>query len=163
MPILRWSKLRSHCYVVNALKLQRQPSNSRLKGEEVETSIAAILSAEFGTGTLALFEVTSFILPRFAEFKQGRAPGIYVITNGSEVYRVGKSQTNAYKRSLQHFEDNTGGKLAVQKTDELCKVVLITVRTSIPREKYLHWITAFEIFLELNLHPRPSIHSRRIG
>lgn len=75
-------------------------------------------------------------------------PGVYVFYHGDKIWKIGKSNTDAYVRSQQHFRDDTGGTVGngMKKYahDADMKLLLFVVS----HEKDLHWAYALEYFLE---------------
>ncbi len=88
-------------------------------------------------------------------------PGVYVFwKEGNGVIKVGKSQSNAKARALDHIRDNTkngGLEMARLANDPSCHLLLFTV----PRDNDLHWILSLEAFFEWKL--KPAIPSARTG
>ena len=80
-------------------------------------------------------------------------PGAYVYWNPEHgAIKVGKSQSNARKRALQHIDDNTKNERLQMSTladDITCHLLLFTV----PRDRDIHWILSLECFLEWRLKP----------
>lgn len=76
-------------------------------------------------------------------------PGVYVFIKDDEVWRVGRSMKNARWRALQHFQDNTAGKMQKLDGDANATVLLFTI----PEPKNEHWILALEKFFEDKLNP----------
>ncbi len=88
-------------------------------------------------------------------------PGIYVFWNPEHsVIKVGKSQSNSKKRSLQHIQDNTNkGDINMSALADDDKAVLMLF--NIISDKDLHWLLSLEAFMEWNTNP--SIPAGRIG
>jgi hypothetical protein len=84
-------------------------------------------------------------------------PGIYVHWCAGEIFRVGRSFSNARKRALEHIRDNTGQRMAALRNNPQAWLILFTVN---PGDE-LHWVTALEVFLEHRF--KPSIPSKRRG
>ena len=81
-------------------------------------------------------------------------PGVYVYLKGEQVIKVGKSQTNSFKRSLEHIRDNTSSKDGVIQmrdfgTMEDVLIVLINVKD----QQDDHWVSSLEYYLEKELNP----------
>jgi len=88
-------------------------------------------------------------------------PGIYVFWSPEHgVIKVGKSQSNSKKRSLQHIQDNTNkGDINMNALPENKDVVLMLF--NIINDKDMHWLLSLEAFMEWNTNP--SIPAGRIG
>lgn len=88
-------------------------------------------------------------------------PGVYVYWKaGLGVIKVGKSQSNARARALQHIRDNTKNvrlQMSGLANDSSCHLILFTV----PNDGDIHWVLSLEYFLEKNLEP--VIRSDRSG
>lgn len=88
-------------------------------------------------------------------------PGVYIFWKADVgVIKVGKSETNARKRALEHLRDDTKNhKLSMSSlsTDPSCHLLLITVA----EDKDRHWVSSLESFLERKLNP--LIGSKRTG
>ena len=85
--------------------------------------------------------------------RQGWAtPGVYVYIQGNEVVKVGKSQRNSFKRSLEHIKDNTKNdriSMAHFADDPTVRVMLFNISNDI----WMHWVLALEYYFEVNLNP----------
>lgn len=84
------------------------------------------------------------------EFEATKKPGVYVfIDENSKCLKVGKSQSNASKRALQHCgTDNTSSKDgAIHMADRLNsdKTYLLVFAL---QDDFMHWVLALEHFLE---------------
>ena len=88
-------------------------------------------------------------------------PGVYVYWKEAlGVIKVGKHQTNARVRSLEHIRDNTRNEhlqMADLAGDPLCHILLFTV----PRNEDIYWLLSLEAFFEWNL--QPAIRAGRVG
>jgi hypothetical protein len=97
------------------------------------------------------------------EFEATKFPGVYVFLNEGCCIKVGKSQSNASKRALQHCgTDNTSStdkKLQMSKLLNSDKTLLLVFAMNQPG--CIHWVLALENFLEREL--KPSIPSKRNG
>jgi hypothetical protein len=75
-------------------------------------------------------------------------PGVYAFYRGDEIWKIGKSNTDAYVRSQQHFRDDTGsiaGNGMKQYAQDASMAYLLFV---LPDENDIHWAYALEYFLE---------------
>lgn len=126
--------------------------------------IKEVFKAEFG-----------FLLDRFSIFELDlidaknskepgiNLPGVYVHWSPIRgVIKVGKSQANSLKRSLEHIHDNTPHKGATYAMSQLAgesgaKVLFFNI---ISKEN-IHWLLSLEYFLEEKL--KPMIKSDRKG
>lgn len=127
-------------------------------------SIVQSVDAEFGDKA-KLF--TPIALPmnalNCAKFEATKAAGVYVFLHDMECIKVGKSQSNASKRALQHCgTDNTSsGDGTIQMSKLLnCDRTLLLI-FALQNEESMHWALALEHFLERTLKPR--ISSKRNG
>ena len=97
------------------------------------------------------------------EFDKTKDAGVYVFWHQKHGFvKVGKSQSNASKRAMEHIRDNTTTKDgAVQmrdlKGDAGCKLIIL----NIDEHTNMHWLLALENFLEREL--KPCIRSVRNG
>ena len=98
-----------------------------------------------------------------AEFDATKSPGVYVFLHeDSGCLKVGKSHSNASKRALEHFRDNTSSKdkaIQMAQLDQSDKTYMLIF--ALQRAENLHWILALEHYLEKTLKPR--ITSKRNG
>ena len=76
-------------------------------------------------------------------------PGVYVFWKDGKVIKVGKSLSNARKRALEHFRDNTGKTMADLNGDPTLHLLLFTVQ----KREDEHWVIALEDFFEWKLKP----------
>jgi hypothetical protein len=99
-----------------------------------------------------------------AEFEATKKPGVYVFVHDKlGCLKVGKSQSNACKRALQHCgADNTTSK---DGSIEMAKLPLRNdthlLCFALQDRESMHWVLALEHFLENTLHP--TIKSVRNG
>lgn len=97
------------------------------------------------------------------EYEATKVPGVYVFLHEGVCIKVGKSQTNAFKRAMQHCgTDNTSSADKKWKMSELRdndKTMLLVYALNQPDG--LHWVLALENFLERKLEP--AIRSKRNG
>lgn len=126
-----------------------------------------LLQTEFGEKSNC-FELRAFAMTNLAgdEFARTKRPGIYVFWHEDVGYlKIGKSQTNASKRALEHVRDNTrtkdGAAVQIHMADmrECPKCHLVLVNLDSPRN--MHWVLALEHYLENTLNP--CIRSARNG
>jgi len=75
--------------------------------------------------------------------------GVYVFYKDGKVVKVGKSLSNARKRALQHFKDNTGKIMKALDGDPTLHLLLFTVN----KRENEHWVIALEDFFEWKLKP----------
>lgn len=89
------------------------------------------------------------------------SPGVYLFWHPDYgVIKVGKSQSNAKKRSLEHLRDNTSNdklEMASLQGDPKAKLLLFNIAS----QSDLHWVLSLEAFLEWNSDP--LINSARMG
>lgn len=89
------------------------------------------------------------------------SPGVYVFWHNEHgVVKVGKSQDNSKKRSLQHIADNTRNDFISMETfkyDDNVRLLLLNINSS----DDLHWVLSLEAFMEWN--SSPAIKSARMG
>ena len=76
--------------------------------------------------------------------------GVYIFYKDGEVLKVGKSLSNARKRALQHFRDNTGKIMKDLDGDPELHLLLFTV----DKRENEHWVIALEDFFEWKLDPK---------
>jgi len=86
-------------------------------------------------------------------------PGVYVYHENEKVWKIGKSNSNVKKRSLEHIRDNTDGKMASLKDDKNMFINFIVLKNV----KKIHWVYAIEVFLESHFRDTNNleIHSAR--
>ena len=87
-------------------------------------------------------------------------PGIYVFCHPNNVIKVGKSQSNSKKRSLQHIQDNTHKgdiNMNTLKDDEDATLILFNIKS----DNDLHWLLSLEAYMEWNTSP--AIPAGRMG
>jgi len=126
--------------------------------------ILALVHEEFGD------KAKHFIVREFAltglkgdEVEQTKDAGVYVFWHSRHGFvKVGKSQSNASKRAMEHIRDNTsakGGELQMRalRDDPACKLIVLNVDD----HQNMHWVLALENFLERKL--QPCIRSVRNG
>ncbi len=103
---------------------------------------------EFGS-VAEKFEVISFSVNKKPEQNVYRA-GVYVFHRGDRIWKIGKHNINAYKRSFEHFRDNTGSNIgkgmAIYKSDETMLLSLFLLKEE--NKNALHWVLALECFFE---------------
>jgi len=89
------------------------------------------------------------------------SPGVYVFwTPLYGVVKVGKSQSNSKKRSLQHIHENTRNDIFEMKLledDSTARLLLFNIKTSDNK----HWVLSLEAFMEWNMEP--AIPAGRMG
>jgi len=98
------------------------------------------------------------------EFERTKSPGVYLfIREDGDCLKVGKSQSNASKRALQHCgNDNTSSTDKViqmahlRQSDKTYMLVF-----ALQNKGCMHWVLALEHFLENTQNPR--IRSIRNG
>lgn len=141
------------------------PKVSRDDASAAEGRVAAACSGEFGP-LWALFEMRVFTLDHLggAEFEAAKRPGVYVFWHPSFGFiKVGKSQSNAPRRAMQHcgLDNTTSNDRRVQmanlKDDPRARLFTLTLKDP----SRMHWVLALEHFLEIALDPK--IRSRRSG
>jgi hypothetical protein len=97
------------------------------------------------------------------DFESSKGPGVYVFLNEGKCLKVGKSQSNASKRALQHCgTDDTSsadGKLHMSRLGYNDQTQLLVFALNQP--DCLHWVVALENYLERKL--QPLIPSKRNG
>jgi hypothetical protein len=97
------------------------------------------------------------------EFEASKVPGVYVFLHDDVCIKVGKSQTNASKRALQHCgSDDTHSaddKWHMSKLLNDDKTLLLVY--ALNQRESEHWLLALENFLERTL--QPAIPSKRNG
>jgi hypothetical protein len=99
-----------------------------------------------------------------SDYEASKVPGVYVFLNEDlGCLKVGKSQSNASKRALQHCgTDNTSsadGKLQMAQLGHSDKTLLLVYALNQP--DCMHWAVALENYLERKL--QPLIPSKRNG
>ena len=91
--------------------------------------------------------------------------GVYIFFNDNEVWKIGKSNTNALRRALEHIRDDTGSQegkgMAKFKDSSEMKLLLISIND--PNDT--HWVLALENYLERHFSSKGNlvIKSRRNG
>ena len=129
--------------------------------------ILELVKEEFGD-LAKHFVAREFAMNNLAgtNFEQTKTAGVYVFWHNQYKYvKVGKSQSNASKRALEHVRDNTQTKMYAQpairmqdfKNDPNCKLIIF----NIDELCNMHWLLALEHFLEHKL--KPAIPSKRSG
>lgn len=88
-------------------------------------------------------------------------PGIYVFWRPEDnVIKVGKSQSNSKKRSLQHIQDNTHKgdiNMNTLKEDKDATLILFNIKS----DSDIHWLLSLEAYMEWNASP--AIPAGRMG
>lgn len=88
--------------------------------------------------------------------------GFYIFWHPAHgVIKVGKSQYNSKKRSLEHIRDNTLNKtieMASLKEDQKTKLLLLNI---VNPDNNLHWILSLEAFMAWSV--KPEIKAGRTG
>lgn len=145
-------------------KSRKESTTHPAKSSTVENIIQSV-HAEFGDKA----ELFDHIVLRMdelhgTEFERTKFPGVYVFVHDEfGCVKVGKSQSNASKRALQHCgTDNTSSK---DKTIEMSQF-LNSDKThllifALNRSDSMHWVLALENYLE-STHS-PKIPSKRNG
>lgn len=127
--------------------------------------IVQLVDDEFGDRS-ALFKPIALRMNALGgdEFNAAKVAGVYVFVNDDwGCIKVGKSQSNALKRALQHCgSDNTSSKDKTIQMAELrhCDKTHLLV-FALQKSDSMHWVLALEHFLENKLQPK--IHSVRNG
>ena len=89
------------------------------------------------------------------------SPGVYIFWHPSYgVIKVGKSQSNSKKRSLEHLRDNTSNskiEMGSLRDDPKTKLLLLNAVNF----DSLHWVLSLEAFMEWNT--KPLINAARMG
>ena len=90
------------------------------------------------------------------DFEKTKYAGVYVFVH--DIYgcvKVGKSQSNASKRALEHCRDNTSSKDGAIRMADLrnCDKTQLLIFT-LQKTDSMHWVLALEHFLENTLKPR---------
>ena len=75
--------------------------------------------------------------------------GVYVFFKDKTVLKVGKSLSNARKRALEHFRDNTGKIMKDLDGNKDLHLLLFTVN----KRENEHWVIALEDLYEWKLKP----------
>jgi hypothetical protein len=90
------------------------------------------------------------------DFEATKSPGVYIIIHEDcGCLKVGKSQSNASKRALEHFRDNTSSKdktvqmAQLRQSDKTHMLVF-----ALQQQHSMHWVLALEHYLENTLKPR---------
>jgi hypothetical protein len=98
-----------------------------------------------------------------AEFEATKVAGVYVFVHDDiGCIKVGKSQSNASKRALQHCgSDNTTSKDGKVRMAELDRGKTSLLIFALRKEDSTHWLLALEHYLEKTSNPR--ISSQRNG
>ena len=142
----------SHLLEINLIN--NQGLMRKMKIEQVKASF----ESEFSP-VLEKFVVYDITLDQVKNFTADFIwrPGVYVFWNESEgVIKVGRHLTNSFKRALEHIRDNTG---CMQELDGDPDTHLLLFNVKLEKDRY--WVSALEIFFELEL--KPKISSGRLG
>ena len=79
---------------------------------------------------------------------------MYIYLKGEQVIKVGKSQTNSFKRSLEHIRDNTSAKDGrIQMRDFGTMEDVLVVLINVKDDQYDHWVPSLEYYREKELNP----------
>lgn len=82
-------------------------------------------------------------------------PGVYVyLYNDEQIIKVGKSNVNSFKRSLEHMRDGTtqkNGGVNMSSFSGNSNVEILYINITDPTLS--HWVVALEDFLEKRLEP----------
>jgi hypothetical protein len=117
--------------------------------------IKQLFEQEFGPITQK-FDIISFSVADKAPENVHRA-GVYLFYMGNQIWKIGKHNLNAFKRSREHFVDDTGANIQKgmkqHKQNENMKAVLFLLND----ESSLHWIYALECFLELHYRRQKDV------
>ena len=118
------------------------------------SQVGATFSSEFSflTGKFKINDLTLDIAEsHFTKLMNN--PGVYVFWNEAYgVIKVGKSQSNAKLRALQHIRDNTRNdhvEMSSLKNDSKTHLILFNITIL----QDIHWILSLEYFMEKNLYP----------
>jgi hypothetical protein len=128
--------------------------------------ILALVNSEFGEKANFFTPVEVWLNNRKVEdFDDTKVPGVYVFLHEGVCIKIGKSQTNASKRAMQHCgTDNTSSADKKWKMSELrddAETLLLVYALKPPYQEKMHWVLALESFLEREL--QPAIPSKRNG
>jgi hypothetical protein len=125
--------------------------------------INQIVRSEFGF-IADKFETVQFCAGQKPSVENPYRPGVYVFLMNGRIWKVGKHNSNAYKRCLEHFEDDTGSNINKGmkqfQRDENMQIMLFLLKN----ESDLHWIYALECYLEMYFRKKGllEIHSARL-
>lgn len=128
----------------------------------MEEELLGVFKREFGSLSSA-FTTKCFALNE--QQVPDEKGGVYVFFRGNEVWKIGKSNTNALKRAMQHLADNTGSEkgkgMAQFKSSVEMKLLLFLINDA----NDVHWVLALEAFLEgyFRMKGNLQIESGRIG
>ena len=93
--------------------------------------------------------------------KEVNSPGVYVFWHPQHgVIKVGKSQSNSKKRSLEHIHDNTHNgdiNMNILKNDNDAILLLFNIKS----DADIHWLLSLEAYMEWNTSP--AIPAGRMG
>ena len=114
----------------------------------------------FKTELSALIKRFDYIDLAGAAIRESQDPrisraGVYIFYKDGEVLKVGKSLSNARRRALEDFRDNTGKIMKNLDGDSGLHLLLFTV----DKRENEHWVIALEDFFEWKL--KPKIRSER--
>jgi hypothetical protein len=126
--------------------------------------LKTVLKKEFGL-IADKFNVLS-LLPEDRQSKDEIfcKPGVYVFYKGDRIWKIGKHNSNARKRALEHFRDDTGSNIGngMKKFehDQRMHLSLFLLKDN----KDVHWIYALECFFEnkFRSEEKLEIPSKRI-
>ena len=109
--------------------------------------IDEIVKSEFGS-IADRFETLLFSAGEKPSDKNVHRPGVYIFYLEGKVWKIGKSNTDAYVRCLQHFRDDTGSNkgfgLKQYENDYNMQIMLYLLKVT----EDIHWLYALECFLE---------------
>jgi hypothetical protein len=128
----------------------------------MQEQIQETVISEFGS-IVEKFDIVPFSAGEKPAQLNVNRPGVYIFYMGDKVWKIGKSNKDAYVRSLQHFRDDTGGNkgngMGRYEKDPGMKIVLYLLKDSTD----VHWLYALECFLEMHYRRNGLvIHSARI-
>ena len=126
------------------------------KGAMTKADLIVVFEREFNT-LKHLFKVESFnpkehgIKPAHDDWAR---PGVYIYLKGNQAIKVGKSQTNSFKRSLEHIRDNTSSKDGVIQMRDLGTMEdVLIVLINVKNQQDDHWVPSLEYYMEKELNP----------
>ena len=109
-------------------------------------------------------QVTSMNDLNGPDHEECKCPGVYVLVHEDQGYiKVGKSQSNASKRALEHFNKSITvkeyvdlGMWGLRQSERMYMLIF-----AFQNQEEMHWILALENYLERKL--KPIIRSKRNG
>ena len=99
-----------------------------------------------------------------SDYEDCKFPGVYVLVHEDKGYiKVGKSQSNASKRALEHFSKSITvkeyvelGMSGLRQSERMYMLIF-----ALQNQEKMHWVLALEHYLEREL--KPSLQSKRNG